>query len=160
MTGLANRTLFQDRLAHAMALRGRDNRCVAVLSLDLDDFKLINDSMGHPAADSLLIRVGERIAGCLRAGDTVARLGGDEFALLLEGDVDDAHLVCERVIAAFDTPFLIDGHEVLMRPSAGMAVTSLTDNDITAEDLVKRADTAMYFAKRSRNSMVHTFSAD
>ncbi|WP_431234105.1 putative bifunctional diguanylate cyclase/phosphodiesterase [Mycolicibacterium psychrotolerans] len=160
LTGLANRTLFQDRLAHAMALRGRDNRCVAVLSLDLDDFKLINDSMGHPAADSLLIRVGERIASCVRAGDTVARLGGDEFALLLEGDVDEAHLVCERVIAAFDTPFLIDGHEVLMRPSAGMAVTSLADNDITAEDLVKRADTAMYFAKRSRNSTVHTFSAD
>ena len=160
LTGLANRTLFQDRLAHAMALRGRDNRSVAVLSLDLDDFKLINDSMGHPAADSLLIHVGERIAGCVRAGDTVARLGGDEFALLLEGDVDEAHLVCERVIAAFDTPFLIDGHEVLIRPSAGMAATSLADNDMTAEELVKRADTAMYFAKRSRSSTVHTFSPD
>ncbi|AKK30909.1 diguanylate phosphodiesterase [Mycobacterium sp. EPa45] len=160
LTGLANRTLFQDRLAHAMALRGRDNRSVAVLSLDLDDFKLINDSMGHPAADSLLINVGQRIAGCVRAGDTVARVGGDEFVLLLEGDVDDAHLVCERVMAAFDTPFLIDGHEVLMRPSAGMAATSLADNDITAEELVKRADTAMYFAKRSRTSTVQTFSAD
>ncbi|KAA0106085.1 bifunctional diguanylate cyclase/phosphodiesterase [Mycolicibacterium sp. P1-5] len=160
LTGLANRTLFQDRLVHAMALRGRDNRCVAVLSLDLDDFKLINDSMGHPAADSLLIRVGERIAGSVRAGDTVARLGGDEFALLLEGDVDDAHLVCERVIAAFDTPFLIDGQEVLIRPSAGMAATSLADNDITADALVRRADTAMYFAKRSRTSTVRTFSPD
>ncbi|WP_445167454.1 putative bifunctional diguanylate cyclase/phosphodiesterase [Mycolicibacterium sp. Dal123E01] len=160
LTGLANRTLFQDRLAHAMALRNRDHRSVAVLSVDLDDFKLINDSMGHPAADSLLIRVGERIAGCVRAGDTVARLGGDEFALLLEGDVDDAHLVCERVIASFDTPFLIDGHEVLMRPSAGVAATSLADTDITADELVKRADTAMYFAKRSRNSTVHTFTPD
>lgn len=160
LTGLANRTLFQDRLTHAMALRGRDNRSVSVVSLDLDDFKLINDSMGHPAADSLLIRVGERIAGCARPGDTVARLGGDEFALLLEGDVDDAHLIAERVIAAFDSPFVIDGHEVLMRPSAGMAVASLNDTDIAPEELVKRADTAMYFAKRSRNSAVHTFSSD
>lgn len=160
LTRLANRTLFQDRLAHAMALRGRDNRSVSVVSLDLDDFKLINDSMGHPAADSLLIRVGERIAGCVRPGDTVARLGGDEFALLLEGDVDDAHVVCERVIAAFDYPFVIDGHELLLRPSAGMAVASLNDNDIAPEELVKRADIAMYYAKRSRNSAVHTFSPD
>jgi len=160
LTGLANRTLFQDRLAHAIALRRRDDRAVAVVSLDLDDFKLINDSMGHPAADSLLIRVGERIAGCVRAGDTVARLGGDEFALLLEGVEDDAHLVCERVIASFDTPFIVDGHEVLVRPSAGVAVTLLGETDITPEELVKRADVAMYFAKRSRNATVHTFSPD
>jgi diguanylate cyclase len=160
LTGLANRTLFQDRLAHAMALRRRDNRSVSVASLDLDDFKLINDSMGHPAADSLLVRVGERIASSVRPGDTVARLGGDEFALLLEGGADEAHLVCERVIAAFDTPFIIDGHEVLMRPSAGMAVTLLAETDLAPEELVKRADIAMYFAKRSRNSTVHTFSSD
>ncbi|GAY14117.1 bifunctional diguanylate cyclase/phosphodiesterase [Mycobacterium sp. shizuoka-1] len=160
LTGLANRTLFQDRLTHAMALRGRDNRCVAVVSLDLDDFKLINDSMGHPAADGLLIRVGERIANRVRAGDTVARLGGDEFALLLEGDVDEAHLVCERVIAAFDTPFVIDGHDVLMRPSAGMAIASSAESDLSPEELVKRADIAMYFAKRSRNSTVHTFTPE
>nr|WP_205266928.1 bifunctional diguanylate cyclase/phosphodiesterase [Mycolicibacterium sphagni] len=160
LTGLANRTLFQDRLAHAMALRRRDGRAVAVVSLDLDDFKLINDSMGHPAADSLLVRVGERIADCVRPGDTVARLGGDEFALLLEGGADEAHLVCERVVASFDTPFIIDGHDVLMRPSAGMAVTLQAETDLAPEELVKRADIAMYFAKRTRNSTVHTFSSD
>jgi diguanylate cyclase (GGDEF)-like protein len=160
LTGLANRTLFQDRLAHAMALRRRDSRSVSVVSLDLDDFKLINDSMGHPAADSLLVRVGERIAGSVRAGDTVARIGGDEFALLLEGGVDEAHLVCERVIAAFDTPFVIDGHDVLMRPSAGMAAASPSDPNMDPRELVKRADIAMYFAKRSRNSTVHTFSSE
>ena len=143
-----------------MALRRRDDRVVAVVSLDLDDFKLINDSMGHPAADSLLVRVGERIASCVRPGDTVARLGGDEFALLLEGGADEAHLVCERVIAAFDTPFIIDGHDVLMRVSAGMAVTLLAETELAPEELVKRADIAMYFAKRSRTSTVHTFSSD
>jgi diguanylate cyclase (GGDEF)-like protein len=160
LTGLANRTLFQDRLTHAMALRRRDDRVVAVVSLDLDDFKLINDSMGHPAADSLLVRVGERIVGNVRPGDTVARLGGDEFALLLEGSADEAHLVCEQVIRSFDTPFIVDGHEVLVRPSAGMAVTLLAETELEPEELVKRADIAMYFAKRSRNATVHTFSSD
>ncbi|TDO14590.1 diguanylate cyclase (GGDEF)-like protein [Mycobacterium sp. BK086] len=160
LTGLANRTLFQDRLAHAIALRRRDGRVVAVVSLDLDDFKLINDTMGHPAADSLLIRVGERIAECVRPGDTVARLGGDEFALLLESTADEAHLVCERVIASFDMPFIVDGHEVLVRPSAGMAVTMLAETELEPEELVKRADIAMYFAKRSRNATVHTFSSE
>lgn len=160
LTGLANRTLFQDRLAHAMALRRRDDRAVAVVSLDLDDFKLINDSLGHPAADSLLIRVGERIASCVRRGDTVARLGGDEFALLLEGGLDQSHLVTERVVEAFDKPFVIDGQEIPIRPSVGMAVTTSADAELASEDLVKRADIAMYIAKRSRNAAVHTFSAD
>ncbi len=78
LTGLGNRTLFRDRLVHAMMLRRRDDRSVAVVSLDLDDFKLVNDSLGHPAADALLVRVGQRVAACVRAGDTVARVGGDD----------------------------------------------------------------------------------
>lgn len=160
LTGLANRTLFQDRLAHTIAQCRRDDRMVAAVSLDLDDFKLINDSMGHPAADSLLVRVGERIADCVRPGDTVARLGGDEFALVLEGGADEAHRVCERVIASFETPFIVDGHEVLVRPSVGMAVTLPGENELTPEELVKRADIAMHSAKRSRKLTVHTFSSD
>jgi diguanylate cyclase (GGDEF)-like protein len=160
LTGLANRTLFNDRLAHAMALRRRDDRAVAVVSLDLDDFKLVNDSLGHPAADSVLVGVGERLSRCARPGDTVARLGGDEFALLLEGRVDRSQLIAKSVLEAFEEPFVIDGQEMLLRPSVGMAVTSSAEPDLTPEGLVTRADLAMYAAKRSRSSGVLTFSTD
>ena len=160
LTGLANRTLFQDRLAQAIARRRRDHSPLAVVSLDLDDFKLINDSLGHPTADGLLVGAGQRIAACVRDSDTVARVGGDEFALLIDGGAEEAQLVCERVVAAFDTPFIVDGHEVLIRTSAGMAAPAVTETEVSPEELVRRADIAMYLAKRSRDSVVHTFSSD
>jgi diguanylate cyclase len=160
LTGLANRTLFHDRLAHAMMLRQRDDRSVAVVSLDLDDFKLVNDSLGHQTADIILVHVGKRITACIRPGDTVARLAGDEFALLLEGRADESPLVAERVIEAFDEPFVIDGEKMLMRPSVGMAVASPDEPDVTPEALVERADVAMHNAKRSRSSGLHTFSSE
>ena len=160
LTGLANRTLFYDRLAHAMALRQRDDRAVAVVSLDLDDFKLVNDSLGHPAADGVLVGVGERLSRCARPGDTVARVGGDEFALLLEGRVDGSQLIAKNVVEAFDEPFVIDGQEMLLRPSVGMAVASSAEPDLAPEVLVTRADMAMYAAKRSRSSGIYTFSPD
>jgi diguanylate cyclase (GGDEF)-like protein len=160
LTGLANRTLFHDRLALAMALRQRDDRSVAVVSLDLDNFKLVNDSLGHPAADSVLVGVAERLSGCAPPGDTVARLGGDEFALLLEGRVDRSQLIAKNVVEAFDEPFVIDGQEMLLRPSVGMAVASSTEPDLAPEELVTRADMAMYAAKRSRSLGVYTFSPD
>ena len=160
LTGLANRTLFHDRLTHAMMLRQRDERSVAVVSVDIDDFKLVNDSLGHPAADTILVSVGERIIGCVRPGDTVARLGGDEFALLLEGREDHSYVVAGRVVEAFDQPFVIDGETMLLRPSVGIAVASPDEPDLAPEALMTRADTAMYAAKRSRVSGLHSFSPD
>jgi diguanylate cyclase (GGDEF)-like protein len=150
LTGLANRTLFHDRLTHAVQLQHRDPRTVAVLSLDLDEFKLVNDSLGHPAGDALLIGVAERLLGCVRTGDTVARLGGDEFAILIESGDLPAGLVAHRVVASFDEPFVIDGQELFIRPSVGLAVASAVDPDISADALLKQADVAMYSAKRAR----------
>jgi diguanylate cyclase (GGDEF)-like protein len=160
LTGLANRTLFHDRLTHAMMLRQRDERSIAVVSIDIDDFKLVNDSLGHPVADTVLVRVGERISACIRPGDTVARVGGDEFALLLEGQVDHSYLVAGRVVEAFDQPFVIDGEKMLLRPSVGIAVASSDEPDLAPEALMRRADMAMYAAKRSRSAGMHSFSPD
>ncbi|CAN5777212.1 EAL domain-containing protein [soil metagenome] len=160
LTGLANRTLFYDRLGHAMMLGRRENRSVTVVSLDLDDFKLLNDSLGHPAADAVLVDAGQRISACIRPGDTVARLGGDEFAVVIEGRADHAHLIAARVSEAFDEPFGIDGEKVPMHPSIGIAVASPDELDLTPAALVKRADIAMYAAKRSRSLGPHTFSSD
>jgi diguanylate cyclase (GGDEF)-like protein len=160
LTGLANRALFHDRLTHAMQLHQRDNQSVAVLVMDLDDFKLVNDSLGHPAGDALLVMVAERILGCLRPGDTVARLGGDEFAVLMEGWAEHSRLVAQRVVQVFDEPFPIEGHDILVRPSVGLAVAAAEGADLSANALMKQADVAMYSAKRSRSKGVHSFTPD
>lgn len=157
LTELANQRLFYDRLAHALTLSSREGHSVAVVSLDLDDFKLVNDSVGHPEADSLLVKVGQRIADCVRAGDTVARIQGDEFALLLEGEHDDSKLIAERVVDAFDEPFVLHGEHILLRPSVGVAAASSGEAEVAPETMVKRAETAMAVAKRSRSSRVHVF---
>jgi len=159
LTGLANRTLFHDRLTHALQSRNRDRRALAVLVLDLDDFKLVNDSLGHQAGDTLLIGVAERILGCLRTSDTVARLGGDEFAILIEG-ADPPSVVANRVIDIFDEPFTLDGQELLIRPSVGLAVASTEDPGVSADGLLKQADVAMYSAKRAAAGEVHTYTPD
>jgi diguanylate cyclase (GGDEF)-like protein len=145
LTGLPNRALFVDRMAHGLSRRGAE---IAVLFCDLDRFKAINDSLGHAAGDALLIAVAERISGCLREADTAARLGGDEFAVLLEGiaDLSDAVVVAERIAAAFRAPFSLDGHEVFCGCSIGIA-----RGNSTGDELLRNADVAMYRAKAQGN---------
>lgn len=153
LTGLANRALFQDCLDHAMQGRHRTGTPIGVLILDLDDFKLINDSLGHAAGDELLRRVGQRISACVGSDDTVARLGGDEFAVMSVGTIDLLETIGERVVNAFAEPLTVEGQDVVMRPSIGLAVTTADDPEISADGLLKRADLAMYAAKRSRASV-------
>lgn len=160
LTGVGNRIVFNDHLNHAMQMRQRAGLTVGVLAMDLDDFKVVNDTLGHPVGDELLNLVAERILGCVRDGDTVARLGGDEFAVLLEGRDDHTQLIAHRVVEAFDRPFHIVGQELLVRPSVGLAVAEADDADVTAIELLKRADIAMYAAKRSRTGGVHTFNSE
>jgi diguanylate cyclase len=159
LTNLANRVLFHDRLEHAIQLYHRDQRSVAVLSMDLDDFKLINDNLGHPAGDALLIQAAHRLLDCVRNGDTVARLGGDEFAVLIEDAGENAHLIAYQIMEAFERPFSADGEVIFMRPSAGLAVADADDSDLRAAELLKHADLAMYSAKRLRGGL-QTYSPD
>ena len=149
LTNLPNRALFTDRLSHALARAARRQGIVAVLFLDLDGFKVVNDSLGHDIGDHLLIAVAERLGGCLRPEDSVARLGGDEFTVLLEdlGDARDAARVAERIIAALRAPFAIGGREVVISASIGIA-HGAGDRE-QAIDLWRNADIAMYRAKQA-----------
>jgi diguanylate cyclase (GGDEF)-like protein len=147
LTGLPNRLLFHDRLSMAVASAHRHQRGVAVLFLDLDRFKVINDSLGHSVGDRLLQEVSERLRGNVREGDSVARLGGDEFTVLLQ-DVStpsDAARIAEKVLDSLRSPFRLDGHELFITGSAGVSL--FPDDGHTAETLIKHADTAMYRAK-------------
>jgi len=146
LTGLANRVLFLDRVSHALSLVRRHDQMLAVLFVDLDGFKTINDSLGHAAGDRLLAVVAQRLETCVRTSDTVARLGGDEFALLIEDATDDraAAEVAERVAASVRHPILIEGKEVFMTASIGIATARDEGN---ASDLLRNADMAMYVAK-------------
>lgn len=157
LTGLSNRALFADRAAHALdRARREDSPTPAVAYLDLDDFKQVNDELGHGAGDQLLRVVADRLSGCLRAGDTPARLGGDEFAVLLEdaADVDGILEVAERVLDAVAAPVVIDGHHVRLGVSIGVA----TREGVTAvDDLLRNADLAMYAAKAAGKGCVRLF---
>jgi diguanylate cyclase (GGDEF)-like protein len=157
LTGLANRALFTDRIGHALARSERQPRRLAVLFLDLDDFKTVNDTLGHAAGDRLLAEIGQRIAAELRAGDTAARLSGDEFAVLLEDITEDdaATVTATRVLQAIERPLTIDGHELRMSASAGIAYGHGSSE--TADDLLAEADVAMYHAKEQGKARHATF---
>ncbi len=156
LTGLANRALFSDRTDHAMRQR-REDRRIAVLFLDLDDFKTVNDSLGHVAGDLVLRAVADRLVTCLRTGDTVGRLGGDEFAILVEdADPTDTRAVAGRILGAFAEPFEVAGKQVRLSASIGVAFGT---NATTADELMRNADVAMYTAKGSGKGRVELFEA-
>ena len=160
LTGLANRALFNERLDQGMERRERDGVTVGVVAVDLNDFKLVNDNLGHPVGDDLLVGVASRLLNSVRSGDTVGRLGGDEFSVVVEGDPDAPYLIAQRVVEAFEQPFLVGEHELLMRPSVGLATADPDEPGLSAEELLRRADLAMYMAKRARIRGVQTYNAE
>ncbi len=161
LTGLPNRALFVDRLDHVITSSKRTPDVVyAVLFLDLDRFKVINDTLGHLVGDHLLVVVGERISACLRPGDTVARLGGDEFGVLLEGikGPADAQQIGDRIQSALHRTFDVDGHEVFVTASIGIAVRS--ERYLRPEQVLRDADIAMYQAKLKGKACSEIFDAE
>ncbi|GAA0455713.1 hypothetical protein Ade02nite_04460 [Paractinoplanes deccanensis] len=160
MTGLANRVLFHDRLGHALHRGARDGSVVGVLFIDLDDFKKVNDTLGHAAGDQLLITVAHRIAGALRADDTAARLGGDEFAALVENVQDPGAVeeTAQRILAALAEPVpLDDGTSIMAVASIGITTTPEAG---TADELLRQADLALYVAKGAGKNQWRRYRAD
>jgi diguanylate cyclase (GGDEF)-like protein/PAS domain S-box-containing protein len=158
LTGLANRALFLDRLEHAMSSKRRFGHPLAVLFVDLDDFKTVNDSLGHTEGDRLLVAVAERLRSVLRTGDTIARMGGDEFAVLVEDAVDtDAPMdVAARILAALEAPFPHRRNDLFVRASIGLSVWDAA-TDEKAEDLIRNADMSMYTAKANGKNRIESF---
>ncbi len=146
LTDLANRSLFLYQVGHALTRAVRLQQPVSVIVLDLDNFKTVNDSLGHAVGDQLIIEASRRLARCVRDSDLVARLGGDEFAILMEDStrVDDANVVADRIALALAKPFTLNGKDVFVSASIGIAGTSGGES---ADELVRNADVAMYVAK-------------
>jgi diguanylate cyclase (GGDEF)-like protein/PAS domain S-box-containing protein len=158
LTGLANRAFFCDRLDDALALRGPAAGALVVLFLDVDDFKTINDSLGHAAGDRLLSIASERLLSCVRPGDLVARIAGDEFALLLPDveSLEHAVAIADRIGHALREPLVLEGRKTAISASIGMA-SSTAERTVGADDMLREADAAMYHAKRSGKNMSVVF---
>ncbi len=147
LTRLPNRLLLQDRIDHALARQRRSQRPFALLLLDLDNFKSVNDSLGHAAGDHLLVAVAQRLTGCLRASDSAARLGGDEFAILLEDITGAEHVapVADRLVEALRQPFTVEQREIFLGVSIGVAISDASCQ--SPDEMLRDADLAMYAAK-------------
>jgi diguanylate cyclase (GGDEF)-like protein/PAS domain S-box-containing protein len=160
LTGLPNRMLFYDRLQQALAHSRRDRRSTAVVFVDLDHFKRVNDTLGHAVGDELLQEVAQRLKGALRAGDSVGRLSGDEFAVILTdlSSPQDAAKVTQGMMAALERPFLLDGHELFVSGSAG--VTLYPNDGEDPDTLIKNADSAMYRAKEAGRNTYQFFKSE
>ena len=160
LTGLPNRTLFQDRLQQALAGAKRMQSRVALLFIDLDRFKTVNDSFGHRAGDILLQTVAARLRGCVRETDTVCRHAGDEYLIVLSAlrEPTEAALVAEKVLKIFDEIFVLESHEVQISASVGISV--YPDDGQTLEDLIRHADAAMYHSKKSGRNRFEFFTPE
>ncbi len=158
LTGLPNRALFHDRLEQALVMAERRGAPAAVLFLDLDRFKIINDSLGHEIGDAVLVSVAQRLRRCLRAEDTLARLGGDEFAILLPeiANQSDSRLVTDKCLSALSDPELIGGHELTVNASIGVAIFPRDGTDV--QHLLRSADAAMYRAKARGGRRAESFT--
>jgi diguanylate cyclase (GGDEF)-like protein/PAS domain S-box-containing protein len=160
LTDLANRALFRDRVEHALVRAKRRKEKLAVLYLDLDNFKTVNDSLGHPTGDALLAEIAACLLGCVRGGDTVARLGGDEFGILLE-DATGEHapeVVAESIGAALRAPVRVNGHNVLV--SASIGISDADDTNDGVDELLRNADVAMYAAKAHGKGRAERFAPE
>ena len=160
LTELPNRAMLRDRLTHAMEQVERLGGKVVIMFLDLDRFKNVNDSLGHPIGDRMLKQSAQRLKECVRKGDTIARLGGDEFTVVLEGinDIDSINREAQKIIASFKEPFRIDGYEVFSSTSIG--ITVFPDDGSDVDTLLKNADTAMYRAKSDGGNSYQYYTHD
>jgi len=160
LTGLPNRALLTDRLNHAIARADRSGSLLAVMILDLDNFKEINDALGQAVGDHVLTEAARRLQACLRSIDTLARLGDDEFAVLLEGlpDFDEISQVAQRLLTAVAERAVVSGHELYLSASVGLAVYPVDDQD--ADALMRNANLAMHHAKREGRNNFQRFSHD
>jgi diguanylate cyclase (GGDEF)-like protein/PAS domain S-box-containing protein len=160
LTGLPNRALFNDRVSQAISQARRHGQALAVMFLDMDRFKVVNDTLGHLVGDGLLQGMAQRLRGSLREGDTLARIGGDEFMLLLPHvrSRDNAAFIAQKIIASLKHPFYIDGHEIYSGMSIGIAI--YPDDGDTLETLIKHADLAMYHAKDHGRNDFRFFTHD
>jgi diguanylate cyclase (GGDEF)-like protein len=159
LTGLPNRTLLQDRIAHAIAVANRQSHALWVLFIDLDRFKFINDSLGHKAGDVLLMTIAQRLQTTLREHDTVARIGGDEFVLVLP-DLAASPLtarVIQRILDAVSEPMLLEGQQIVIGCSIGIAIYPM--DGVDEERLLEHADTAMYRAKKNGRNNFQFYTA-
>lgn len=156
LTGLANRTLFADRLEQALARLARDHAPVALVFCDLDGFKWVNDTLGHAAGDELLRIVADRLREAVRSADTVARLGGDEFAVILSDGPDHPEAIGRRLVRTLQAPCVLAGQPYTIRASLGLVVADLGAGPVAPDTLLHQADIAMYAAKRQvREKLVH-----
>ena len=160
LTGLPNRFLFLDRLGHAISRAARSNRMVAVMLLDIDNFKTINDTLGHTHGDLLLQDIADRLRRCVLEDDTLARIGGDEFVIVLEGvsEIEEIAKIAQKIVEIFSLPFTPSSQEIYVTPSMGITIYPMDGHD--SDSLLKNADAAMYTAKEYGRNHFRFYTTD